>query len=131
LRIQAAATDEPAIAERRLTALKRNVDDVIAAVARMNAEDIDSENIEVEVSTAFSPTQTAVTPRIHHKTMIEMPCEIDTTRWVPPHSNSHWPCHSLPNVGSMTELPLYLHIGNPPAELIMVRGSKFPVYAIQ
>jgi hypothetical protein len=55
--IQAAAKDEPAIAKRRLTALKRNVDEVIAAIAKVSAEDTDSENIEVEVSTAFAPTQ--------------------------------------------------------------------------
>ncbi len=55
--IQTAAKDEPAIAKRRLTALKRNVDEVIAAIAKMSAEDTESENIEVEVSTAFVPTQ--------------------------------------------------------------------------
>lgn len=55
--IQIAAKDEPAIAKRRLTALKRNVDEVIAAIAKMSAEDTESENIEVEVSTAFAPTQ--------------------------------------------------------------------------
>lgn len=55
--IQAAAKDEPAIAKRRLTALKRNVDEVIAAIAKMSVEDTESENIEVEVSTAFAPTE--------------------------------------------------------------------------
>lgn len=55
--IQTAAKDAPAIAKRRLTALKRNVDDVIAAIAKLAAEDTESENIEVEVSTAFAPTQ--------------------------------------------------------------------------
>jgi hypothetical protein len=57
--IHAAAKDEPAIAKRRLTALKHNVDEVIAAIAKMSAEDTDSESIEVEVSTAFAPTQAA------------------------------------------------------------------------
>ena len=55
--IQAAAKDEPAIAKRRLTALKRNVDEVTAVIAKVSAEDTDSDNIEVEVSTAFAPTQ--------------------------------------------------------------------------
>jgi hypothetical protein len=55
--IQAAAKDEPAIAKRRLTALKRNVDEVIAAIAKMSAEDTESDSIEVEVSTAFAPTK--------------------------------------------------------------------------
>jgi hypothetical protein len=55
--IQTAAKDEPAIAKRRLTALKRNVDEVIAAIAKMSAEDTESESIEVEISTAFAPTQ--------------------------------------------------------------------------
>lgn len=55
--IQAAAKDEPAIAKRRLTALKSNVDEVIAAIAKMSAEDTESENIEVEVSTAFAPSR--------------------------------------------------------------------------
>lgn len=55
--IQKAAKDEPAIAKRRLVALKRSVDDVIASVAKMSAEDTESEDIEIEVSTAFAPTK--------------------------------------------------------------------------
>jgi hypothetical protein len=55
--IQTAAKDEPATAKRRLTALKRNVDEVIAAIAKMSVEDTESENIDVEISTAFAPTR--------------------------------------------------------------------------
>ena len=54
--LEQAAKDEPAIAKRRLQALKRNVDGAIAAVAKMNAEDTDSESVRVEVTTAFAPT---------------------------------------------------------------------------
>lgn len=55
--IQKAAKDEPALAKRRLIALKRNVDDVIAGVAKMSAEDTESEDVEIEVTTAFAPTK--------------------------------------------------------------------------
>lgn len=54
--IQKAAKDESVIAKRRLVALKRSVDDVIAGVAKMSAEDTESEDIEIEVTTAFAPT---------------------------------------------------------------------------
>lgn len=54
--IQKAAKDAPELAKRRLLALKRSVDDVIAGVAKMSAEDTESENIEIEVMTAFAPT---------------------------------------------------------------------------
>jgi hypothetical protein len=55
--IQKAAKDEPAVAKRRLVALKRSVDDVITAIAKMSAEDTESEDIEIEVTTAFAPTK--------------------------------------------------------------------------
>ena len=55
--IQKAAKDEPPIAKRRLVALKRNVDDVIAAIAKLTPEDIESEDIDVEVTTGFAPTK--------------------------------------------------------------------------
>lgn len=55
--IQKAAKDEPEVAKRRLVALKRSVDDVIAGVAKLSVEDTDSENIDVEVVTAFAPTK--------------------------------------------------------------------------
>jgi hypothetical protein len=55
--IQKAAKDDPAVAKRRLVALKRSVDDVIAGVAKMSAEDTESEDIEIEVTTAFAPTK--------------------------------------------------------------------------
>ena len=55
--IQKAARDDPAVAKRRLVALKRSVDDVIASVAKMSAEDTESEDIEIEVMTAFAPTK--------------------------------------------------------------------------
>lgn len=55
--IHKAAKDSPAAAKRRLTALKRNVDDVIEAIAKLGAEDLESENLSVEVTTAFAPTR--------------------------------------------------------------------------
>ena len=55
--IQKVAKDEPVVAKRRLIALKRSVDDVIAGVAKMSAEDTESEDIEIEVTTAFAPTK--------------------------------------------------------------------------
>jgi len=55
--ISAAAKDKPDVSKRRLSALKRSVDGVIAAVAKMAAEDTDSETIQVEVETAFAPTK--------------------------------------------------------------------------
>jgi hypothetical protein len=55
--LQKAAKDDPATAKRRLVALKRSVDDVIAGVAKMSAEDAESEDVKVEVTTAFAPTK--------------------------------------------------------------------------
>jgi hypothetical protein len=55
--IQKAAEDDPAAAKRRLVALKRSVEDVIAGVAKMSAEDTESGDVEVEVTTAFAPTK--------------------------------------------------------------------------
>jgi hypothetical protein len=55
--IQKAAKDEPAVAKRRLVALKRSVEDVITGIAKMSAEDTESEDIEIEVTTAFAPTK--------------------------------------------------------------------------
>jgi hypothetical protein len=55
--IQKAAKDKPELAKRRLSALKRSVDDVIAGVAKLSAEDTESENIDVEVVTVFAPTK--------------------------------------------------------------------------
>jgi len=52
-----AAQDDPELAQRRLSALKRSVDDVITKVAKMIAEDTESESIKVEVETAFAPTK--------------------------------------------------------------------------
>jgi hypothetical protein len=56
--IEKATKDEPGVAKRRLVALKRSVDDVIAGIAKINAEDTESENIDIEVTTAFAPTRT-------------------------------------------------------------------------
>jgi hypothetical protein len=55
--IQKAAKDKPEVAKRRLATLKRNVDEVIAAIAKLAAEDTESEDIDVEVTTAFAPTK--------------------------------------------------------------------------
>src|SRR5215813_2812968 len=55
--IQKAAKDKPELAKRRLATLKRNVDEVIAAIAKLAAEDTESEDIDVEVTTAFAPTR--------------------------------------------------------------------------
>jgi hypothetical protein len=55
--IQKATKDEPEVAKRRLAALKRSVDDVIAGVAKLSVEDTESEGIDVEVVTAFAPTK--------------------------------------------------------------------------
>ncbi len=54
--IEKAAKDAPPVAKRRLTALKRNVDDVIAAIAKLSVEDTESEDLDVEVTTVFAPT---------------------------------------------------------------------------
>jgi len=56
--IEKAAQDGPEVAKRRLGTLKRNVDDVLARVAKLDPEDTESENIDVEVVTAFAPTKT-------------------------------------------------------------------------
>lgn len=55
--IEKAVKDEPPIAKRRLTALKRNVDDVIVAIAKLSEEDTESEDLDVEVTTVFAPTK--------------------------------------------------------------------------
>ena len=55
--IEKASKDDPAVAKRRLIALKRSVDDVIASITKMSAEDTESEDIEIEVTTAFAPTK--------------------------------------------------------------------------
>jgi hypothetical protein len=55
--IQKAAKDKPELAKRRLATLKRNVDEVIAAIAKLAAEDTESEDVDVEVTTAFAPTK--------------------------------------------------------------------------
>ena len=52
-----AAQDNPDVAQRRLAALKRSVDDVLTKVGKMIAEDTDSESIQVDVETAFAPTK--------------------------------------------------------------------------
>ena len=54
--ISKAAEEKPRLAKRRLAALKRSVDGVIATVAKMIAEDTDSQSVKVEVETAFAPT---------------------------------------------------------------------------
>jgi hypothetical protein len=51
-----AAKDKPAIAKRRLTVLKRSVDEVLTAIAKLGPEDTDSEHVDIEVTTAFAPT---------------------------------------------------------------------------
>jgi hypothetical protein len=55
--ITKAAEEKPRLAKRRLAALKRSVDGVIATVAKMIAEDTESQSIKVEVETAFAPTK--------------------------------------------------------------------------
>jgi hypothetical protein len=55
--ISKAAKDEPEVAKRRLSALKRNVDEVLAAMAKLNPEDTESEDIDVEVLTAWAPSK--------------------------------------------------------------------------
>lgn len=55
--IQKAAKDDPAVAKRRLIALKRSVDDVIAGVAKLSADHTESDDIEIDVTTAFAPTK--------------------------------------------------------------------------
>jgi len=55
--ITKASDDEPGLAKRRLAALKRSVDGVIATLAKMSAEDTESESIKVDVETAFAPTK--------------------------------------------------------------------------
>jgi len=54
--LEQAAKDEPGIATRRLQSLKHNVDGAVVALAKLNAEDTDSESIRVEVTTAFAPS---------------------------------------------------------------------------
>lgn len=54
--LEQAAKDDPTVAKRRLQALKRNVDGAVTALAKLNAEDTDSESVRVEVTTAFAPT---------------------------------------------------------------------------
>ena len=54
--ISKAAEEKPRLAKRRLSALKRSVDGVIATVAKMIAEDTESQTVRVEVETAFAPT---------------------------------------------------------------------------
>jgi hypothetical protein len=54
--IAKAADDDPDVARRRLTAVKRSVDEVLAGLAKMAAEDTNSDHIDVEVVTAFKPT---------------------------------------------------------------------------
>ncbi|HYM97506.1 MAG TPA: hypothetical protein VET26_09400 [Candidatus Sulfotelmatobacter sp.] len=55
--ISKATKDEPEVAKRRLGALKRNVDEVLAAMAKLNPEDTESEDIDVEVLTAWAPSK--------------------------------------------------------------------------
>ena len=55
--ISKAAKDEPEVAKRRLGALKRNVDEVLAAMAKLNPEDTESVDIVVEVLTAWVPSK--------------------------------------------------------------------------
>lgn len=55
--IEKAAHDEPAVAKRRLRALKRGVDDALTRLAKIAAEDLDSARVSVEVETAFAPTK--------------------------------------------------------------------------
>jgi len=57
--IAKAGQDEPEVAKRRLAALKRSVDDVIAQVAKMVAEDTESTSVKVAVETAFAPTRSS------------------------------------------------------------------------
>src|SRR5579884_2256522 len=55
--LEKAAKDEPDVAARRLGALKRNVDEVLARMAKLNPEDTESEDIDVEVLTAWAPSK--------------------------------------------------------------------------
>jgi hypothetical protein len=55
--IKKAAEDEPKVAGRRLSALKRSVDGALASLTKLNPEDTDSEKIEVEVLTAWVPSK--------------------------------------------------------------------------
>src|SRR5260221_446244 len=55
--ISKAAKDEPEVAARRLGALKRSVEEVVTRMAKLNPEDTDSEDIDVEVLTAWAPSK--------------------------------------------------------------------------
>ena len=55
--IRKAGQDEPGMAARRIAALKRATEGAKAMLARLNAEDLDSEKIHVEVETAWAPAK--------------------------------------------------------------------------
>jgi hypothetical protein len=55
--IEKAAQDEPDAAARRLGLLKRSVDGALARLAKLNPEDTESEDVEVEVLTAWAPSK--------------------------------------------------------------------------
>lgn len=55
--IQKAASEQPEVAARRLTALKKSVDGALARMAKLNPEDTESEDIEVDVLTAWAPSK--------------------------------------------------------------------------
>lgn len=55
--LEKAAKDEPDVAARRLGALKRSVDEVLARMAKLNPEDTESEDIDVEILTAWAPSK--------------------------------------------------------------------------
>jgi hypothetical protein len=55
--LEKAAKDEPEAAARRLGALKRGVDGALARMAKLNPEATESEDIDVEVLTAWAPSR--------------------------------------------------------------------------
>lgn len=55
--LRKAAEDEPEAAARRLGALKRSVEGALARLAKLNPEDTESEEIDVEVLTAWAPSK--------------------------------------------------------------------------
>jgi hypothetical protein len=55
--IDKAAKDKPEAAARRLGALKRSVDGALGRLAKLNPEDTDSADIDVDVLTAWVPSE--------------------------------------------------------------------------
>jgi len=55
--IRKAGQDEPEMAARRIEALRKATSGAMAVLAKLNAEDLDSEKIHVEVETAWAPAK--------------------------------------------------------------------------